>query len=124
MRCRMPGSDHQAVRGDAPSASRWMSHRCGSTRARLKKFIEGIRIELIERLHDHISLQMITVVSYADAAHTCPPCSLDSGSSIFHDNATSGQGSHPRSSYQIHFRVRFASVYILGGDDALENVAG
>jgi hypothetical protein len=124
MPCRMPGSDRQAVRVDAPSASGWVSQRRGSTRVRLKKFIEGIRVELIERLHNHISLQMITVVSYADATHACAPCPLDSGSSIFHDNATSGQGSHPRSSYQIHFRIRFAAVDIFSGDDALENVAG
>jgi len=90
MRCRMPGSDRQAVRGDAPSASGWVSQRCGSTRVRLKKFIEGIRIELIERLHDHISLQMITVVSYADATHACAPCPLDSGRSVFHDDAVLG----------------------------------
>ena len=71
MRCRMPSSHRQAVRVYAPSASGWVSQRCGSTCVRLKKFIEGIRIELIERLHDHISLQMITVVSYADATHAC-----------------------------------------------------
>ncbi len=58
--------------------------------SRLKNFIEGIRIELIERLHDHISLQMIIVVSYADAVHARTSCSLDSSSSIFHHNAVPG----------------------------------
>ena len=107
------------MRGDAPSAS---GQRCGRTRVRLKKFIEGIRIELIERLHHYISLQMITVVNYADATHACAPCPLDSGSSIFDDNAIAGRCSDPRGSRQIDFRVRFAAEYVFSRDDALENV--
>ena len=66
---------------------------------------------------------MLTVAAHSDTSHPGPTCSFYAGHGVFDDDAPVGRGSDASSGGEIHFRIRFAPMYIVGGDDALENMS-
>ena len=53
----------------------------------VEQAIESIRFQDIKRLHTHISMKVLTFVTYPYAPHARPTRSLDSGDCVFYDNA-------------------------------------
>src|SRR5208283_2889479 len=89
----------------------------------LQQSFESARIQEIKRLYYQISAQVLTVVTYPDASHTCAACTFDTGSGVFYNNAPLGRYAEARSRSQIHFRVRFSLADIFSGDDSLKTVS-
>jgi len=88
----------------------------------LQQSFESARIQEIKRLYYQISAQVLTVVTYPDASHTCAACAFDTGNGVFYNNAPLGRYAEARSRSQIHFRVRFSLADIFSGDDSLKTV--
>src|SRR5215469_12983318 len=73
-------------------------------------------------MHHDVSWQMSLVVANPDASHPSTTCSFDTSKSVFHNNASVGQSPDARGGNQIHFRIRFSTMHILSGDDALKDM--
>src|SRR5271156_1903205 len=83
-----------------------------------QQHVKRVRSEEIERTDDHISSQILAVVTYPDTLHTRPACSFDACGSVFYNYAPIGRYADPRSRGQINLRIRFTSDHVFSGHDA------
>jgi len=86
------------------------------------QFFESVRLQKIQGLHDNISGQMLTVATYSNAFHPRTTRSLDTGNSVFYNDAPLGRYSDASSGGQIHLGIWLPSVHIFRGDDGLKDM--
>src|SRR5713226_5456011 len=86
------------------------------------QFFESVRLQKVEGLHDNISGQMLTVATYSNAFHPRSTRSIDTGNSVFYNDAPLGRYSDASSGGQIHLGIWLPSVHIFRGDDGLKDM--